>query len=142
LQIYHLATLPQTLIVDDREPYGKSWQYALGRLVVVDALINEFPAEFSGDDPRRRAFERTMTLADFGYRHLTRDRFDETTFWPKCFRTKIIRTNVHPQMSDKFSTQNSRYKFIRVLWTICLLYWLCFFKKPVKITITNKNLTK
>jgi hypothetical protein len=114
LQIYHLATLPQTLIVDDREPYGKSWQYALGRLVVVDALINEFPAEFSGDDPRRRAFERTMTLADFGYRHLTRDRFDETPFRPNSFRTKV-----HPQMSDKFPPKNSTYKFIRVLWTMC-----------------------
>jgi hypothetical protein len=40
----------QTLMVDDREPYGKSWQYGLGRLVVLDEMIRQFSAEFLFDN--------------------------------------------------------------------------------------------
>ena len=60
----------QTLLVDDREPYGKSWQYALGRLVVLDSLLRDFSAEFFFDHVSTQEYERTMMALDFGFRHL------------------------------------------------------------------------
>ena len=60
----------QTLLVDDREPYGKSWQYALGRLVVLDSLLRDFSAEFVFDHVSTQEYERTMMALDFGFRHL------------------------------------------------------------------------
>jgi hypothetical protein len=60
----------QTLLVDDREPYGKSWQYALGRLVVLDSLLRDFSTEFLFDHLSTQEYERTMMALDFGFRHL------------------------------------------------------------------------
>jgi len=60
----------QTLITEDREPFGKSWQYALGRLAVIELLMRDFPSEFEYDTCISRQYERSRMVLEFGYRFL------------------------------------------------------------------------
>ena len=61
------------LVLEERELASVTWQWIMGRLVILDRLLAAFPAEFSLEAPRgcQANFNRLMMVIDFSFQNLT-----------------------------------------------------------------------
>ena len=69
--LFSIGFILERIVLEERDMQSVSWQWIMGRLVLLEKLIKDLPQEFSLDNKNRQTnFSRLMKIIDFTFLNL------------------------------------------------------------------------